>query len=272
MQYRGLSLESVYRYIKVEQKNNLKDKRDEGFIVKTAAIILAGGKGKRMGTSVSKQYLELEGYPVLYYALSTFEKSSVDYIVIVCGEGDEAYIEENIVKKYNIKKVAVIVEGGKERYNSVYHGLNAIEEICSDTDIVLIHDGARPFVSTDIIEKLIKCCETEEACVAAVRAKDTIKISDREGYIRETPSRETVWQIQTPQTFKYDIIKKAYNFVLGGDTKDITDDAMVLERYCNHKIKLVEASYDNIKITTPEDMIFGKAILNNKNRRQYIVD
>ncbi len=232
--------------------------------MKTAAVILSGGKGKRMGASVSKQYLKLEGEPVLYYALRAFEKSSVDRIVIVCGKGDEEYIRENIIKKYNVKKTVFIAEGGKERYNSVYNGLNTIEEKCPDTDIVLIHDGARPFVSADIIEKLIKCCETEGACVAAVKAKDTIKISDKEGYIRETPSRETVWQIQTPQAFKYDMIKKAYNFVMAGDTRDITDDAMVLERYCNQKIKLVEASYDNIKITTPEDMIFGKAILNNK--------
>lgn len=232
--------------------------------MKTTAIILSGGKGKRMGTTVSKQYLELEGYPVLYYALTTFEKSSVDYIVIVCGEGEEEYIRESIVNKYNIKKAGVIVAGGKERYNSVHNGLKAVEKKYPDTDIVLIHDGARPFISGDIIEKLIKCCETEEACVAAVKAKDTIKISDSEGYIRETPSRETVWQIQTPQTFKYDIIKKAYDYVMSGDTKDITDDAMVLEKYCGKRIKLVEASYDNIKITTPEDMIFGKAILNNR--------
>lgn len=237
---------------------------NEDYILKTAAIILSGGKGKRMGTSVSKQYLELEGYPVLYYALNTFEKSSVNYIIVVCGQGEEAYIRKNITDKYSISKVTAIAEGGKERYNSVYNGLKAVEEKCPDTDIVLIHDGARPFVSEATIEKLIKCCETEEACVAAVKAKDTVKISDSKGYIAETPSRETVWQIQTPQAFKYDIIWKAYNFVLSGDTKDITDDAMVLERYCNHKIKLVEASYDNIKITTPEDMIFGRAIINNK--------
>lgn len=273
MPYRDLSLGNVYRYNISENNKNIISKltcctndmyRNEDYNMKTAAIILSGGKGKRMGASVSKQYLELEGYPVLYYALNTFEKSSVDYIIIVCGEGEESYVRENIVNKYNIKKTAAIVAGGKERYNSVHNGLKAIEEKCPDTDIVLIHDGARAFVSEEIIEKLIQCCRTEKACVAAVKAKDTIKISDAEGYIKETPSRETVWQIQTPQTFKYDIIKKAYDFVLSGDTKDITDDAMVLEKYCGQRIKLVEASYDNIKITTPEDMIFGKAILNNK--------
>ena len=170
MPYPDLSWGSVYRKA-ISGKGE--------YIMKTTAIILSGGKGKRMGTSVSKQYLELEGYPVLYYALSTFEKSSVDYIVIVCGDGEEEYVRENIVNKYKIKKTAAIVAGGKERYNSVHNGLKAVEEKCPDTDIVLIHDGARAFISTDIIEKLIKCCETEKACVAAVKAKDTIKISDK---------------------------------------------------------------------------------------------
>lgn len=230
--------------------------------MKTTAIILSGGKGKRMGASVSKQYLELEGYPVLYYALNTFEKSCVDYIIIVCAKGEESYVEKDIVKKYNINKVKAIVCGGAERYNSVHNGLKAVEKYCPDTDIVLIHDGARAFISTDTIEKLVKCCETEQACVAAVKAKDTIKISDEDGYIKETPPRENTWQIQTPQTFKYDLIRKAYDYVMSGDTIGITDDAMVLEKYCGKKIKLVEASYSNIKITTPEDMLFGKAILN----------
>lgn len=231
--------------------------------MRTTAVILSGGKGKRMGTALSKQYLELEGHPVLYYALKTFEKSSVDNIVIVCGEGDEAYIRENITDKYNIKKISAIVTGGKERYNSVYNGLKAVEEKNIPTDIVLIHDGARAFITVETIEQLIKCCETEKACVAAVKVKDTIKISDEEGYIKETMPRENLWQIQTPQTFEYSLIKKAYDYVLSGDTSGITDDAMVLEKYCDQKIKLVEASYNNIKITTPEDMLFGKAIIDS---------
>lgn len=234
--------------------------------MKTTAIILSGGKGKRMGGPVSKQYMELMGHPVLFYSLDAFEKSIVDNVILVVGEGDIDYCKKEIVEKYSFKKVSSIVTGGKERYDSVYSGLCTIGDLCPDTDIVLIHDGARAFVSEDIIEKLIDSCKTEKACVAAVKAKDTIKISDSNGYIEQTPARELVWQIQTPQVFEYSLIKEAYDSVLSGDNKiGITDDAMVLEKYNGHKIKLVEASYDNIKITTPEDMEFGKAIIKRNN-------
>lgn len=228
------------------------------------AIILAGGRGKRMGAAVSKQYLMLEGYPVIYYSIKAFERSEVDNIVLVAAAGEEEYCQKNIIEKYGFSKVRAVVTGGKERCNSVHEGLKAIDRLGIATDIVLIHDGARPFVTESIISGAISCAETCGACVTAVKAKDTVKLADCDGNIDATPDRNRVWQIQTPQTFQYELIRAAYDEVLSQSDEGITDDAMVLERYGGYKIRLVEGSYDNIKITTPEDLIFGHAILCKK--------
>lgn len=234
--------------------------------MKTTAVILAAGKGKRMGTAVSKQYLMLEGYPILYYAIKAFENSSTDNIILVAGKGQEEYCRSSIVNNYGFKKVKAVVTGGKERYNSVHYGLKAIEELGIDTDIVLIHDGARPFVSEKIINDSIDCACEYKACVAAVKAKDTIKLSDGEGFVSSTPDRNMVWQIQTPQTFLYTLIKKAYDKAIDEKDDSITDDAMVFEKYGEYGVKLLEGSYDNIKITTREDLVFGQAVLANQKK------
>lgn len=226
---------------------------------KITAIILAGGKGKRMESKISKQYLKLEGNPILYYSLNTFENSIVDEIVLVTAEGEEEYCRKEIVEYYNLKKVVKIVTGGKERYHSVYNGLYAVEQ----TDIVMIHDGARPFITADIIEKAAEEAAKGQACVVGVKVKDTIKVSDEEGFITDTPDRRRLWQVQTPQCFEYNGIRNAYEYVLGRNTDGVTDDAMVWEAYSDIPVKLVEGSYFNIKITTKEDLIFGKAILKN---------
>lgn len=227
---------------------------------KITAVVLAGGRGKRMESKISKQFLELGGNPILYYALNTFENSVVDEIILVAAEGEEEYCKKKIVEQYHLKKVTGIVTGGKERYHSVYNGLCAIKQ----TDIVMIHDGARPFITEDVIEKaareVIKC----QACVVGVKVKDTIKVS-QEGMIVDTPDRRNLWQVQTPQCFEYEGIRKAYEKALEGQTDNITDDAMVWEMYSKIPVKLVEGSYFNIKITTKEDMIFGEAILKWKN-------
>ena len=227
---------------------------------KITAVVLAGGRGKRMESKISKQFLELGGNPILYYALNTFENSVVDEIILVAAEGEEEYCKKKIVEQYHLKKVTGIVTGGKERYHSVYNGLCAVKQ----TDIVMIHDGARPFITEDVIEKaareVIKC----QACVVGVKVKDTIKVS-QEGMIVDTPDRRNLWQVQTPQCFEYEGIRKAYEKALEGQTDNITDDAMVWEMYSKIPVKLVEGSYFNIKITTKEDMIFGEAILKWKN-------
>lgn len=227
-------------------------------IRKNTAIILAGGKGKRMHTKVPKQYLELQGHPILYYTLKAFENSFIDEIILVTGKEELQYCKEQIVEKYNFQKVKRIVAGGKERYNSVYEGLKAVP---SDTDIVYIHDGARPFVDQEMLERVKQEMESNDACVVGMPVKDTIKIVNGQNYIKETPDRNFVWQIQTPQVFSYSLIKEAYMKLMCSEQKGITDDAMVVEKMMNRPIKLVEGSYKNIKITTPEDMEIGNLFL-----------
>ena len=224
---------------------------------KYAAIVLAAGSGKRMNSQVHKQYLIIQDRPVLYYSLKAFEDSAVDEIVLVVGKGEEEFCRKEIVDKYGISKVKAIVEGGKERYHSVFEGLKQT----SDADYVLIHDGARPFVNQDIIRRCMQEVQKYQACVVGMPVKDTIKIADEEGYAKQTPDRKNVWMIQTPQTFSYALIYVAYEEMLKTEDTAITDDAMVLERIKGKKSKLIEGSYRNIKITTPEDLLIANVYL-----------
>ena len=224
---------------------------------KYTAIVLAAGSGKRMNSKVHKQYLIIQARPVLYYSLKAFEDSAVDEIVLVVGKGEEKFCRKEIVDKYGISKVKAIVEGGKERYHSVFEGLKQT----SDADYVLIHDGARPFVNQDIIRRCMQEVQKYQACVVGMPVKDTIKIADEEGYAKQTPDRKNVWMIQTPQTFSYALIYEAYEEMLKTEDTAITDDAMVLERIKGKKSKLIEGSYRNIKITTPEDLLIANVYL-----------
>lgn len=229
---------------------------------KTVAIVLAAGRGKRMQSDVAKQYLLIKGKPVLFYSLKAFEDSVVDEIILVTAESEITYCKEEIVEKYNFNKVSRIVAGGKERYHSVYNGLKA----CDDAQIVLIHDGARPFVNDEIIERNIAMVKEYGACVTGMPVKDTIKIADESGFVKETPRRDLIWAVQTPQTFQYPLIKNAYDTFLNKEEAhckqyNVTDDAMVAEIFGGLKVKLVEGSYNNVKITTPEDMVLAEAIL-----------
>ena len=157
---------------------------------KIAAIVLAAGAGKRMNSAVHKQYMLLEGKPVLYYALKAFEESEVTEIILVVGAGEEEYCRTEIIEKYGIGKVRAVVQGGRERYHSVYAGLNAAQ----GADYVLIHDGARPLVTADIIKRSIECVRTGQSCVVGMPVKDTIKILDDDGFAKETPDRRTLLQ------------------------------------------------------------------------------
>ena len=224
---------------------------------KYTAIVLAAGSGKRMNSKVHKQYLIIQDRPVLYYSLKAFEDSAVDEIVLGVGKGEEKFCRKEIVDKYGISKVKAIVEGGKERYHSVFEGLKQT----SDADYVLIHDGARPFVNQDIIRRCMQEVQKYQACVVGMPVKDTIKIADEEGYAKQTPDRKNVWMIQTPQTFSYALIYEAYEEMLKTEDTAITDDAMVLERIKGKKSKLIEGSYRNIKITTPEDLLIANVYL-----------
>lgn len=224
--------------------------------MRIAAVCLAAGQGKRMESNVQKQYLLIHGKPVLYYALKAFQDSPVDEIILVVGAGEEEYCQKEIVDKYGFTKVKAIAVGGKERYHSVFSGLQMVKE----ADYVLIHDGARPFLTQEIIERCIEGAKEYKACVAGMPVKDTIKLADAEGNIESTPERSKVWMIQTPQAFEYSLIKEAYTTLIEQESKGIktsipvTDDAMVIEYFLNQKVHLVYGSYENIKITTPEDM------------------
>lgn len=222
---------------------------------KNIAIVLAGGQGRRMRTDVAKQYLLIAGKPVLYYSLHAFEKSKVDEIILVTKASDIQYCQDEIVNKYGFQKIKKIVPGGEERYHSVYAGL----QNCFNCAYVLIHDGARPFLNQDMIERSIENAKKYDACVLGMPVKDTIKISDQEGYVAQTPPRDKVWLIQTPQSFRYELISQAYSLLMDKEIP-VTDDAMVVETFLNRSVKLVEGSYENIKITTPEDLFLAEQI------------
>lgn len=230
----------------------------------TTAVVLAAGQGKRMNSTVQKQYLLMNEKPVLYYALKVFEESIIDDIVLVTGKDEIDFCQKEIVEKYGIGKVKVITAGGKERYHSVACGLSAIQWEC---DYVFIHDGARPFVDHDMIERAFACVQKTSACVVGMPVKDTIKLADEDGYVKSTPDRSLVWQIQTPQVFEKELITDAYRKLLTSEDAlknanvPITDDAMVVEYFMNIPVKLVEGSYRNMKITTPEDLRLAEALV-----------
>lgn len=225
---------------------------------KTAAIVLAAGQGKRMNSSIQKQFMMLKGHPLLYYSLKAFEESSVDEVILVTGPSEIDYCKKEIIKKYGFSKVRSVTAGGRERYDSVYNGLCA-----SDCGYVLIHDGARPLVTADIIERTISAVKEYDACTVGMPVKDTIKISDDNDMVVRTPPRKNIWQIQTPQAFKYELIRSAHEKLRSGQIENIsvTDDSMLVEELMNHAVKLVEGSYSNIKVTTPEDIMIAEALL-----------
>ena len=227
---------------------------------KIVAIVLAAGEGKRMGSGIPKQYMIIKSRPMVYYSLKTFQDSDVDEIVLVTGADEIEYCKKYIVDKYRFTKVKKIVPGGSERYESVHNGLQAIE----DADYVLIHDGARPMINQKIVFDSIKGAMKYGACVIGVPAKDTIKVSDDDLYAKETPPRKTLWIVQTPQSFQFQLVKRAYEKLIDSGDTSATDDAMAVEQYSGHKVKLIMGSYDNIKVTTPEDVRISRAFFRTR--------
>ena len=225
------------------------------------AIVLAGGSGSRMNSSIQKQFLPLKEKPVLYYSLKAFDDSRVTDIILVTGKGQEEYCQQEIIKRYHIKKVKQIVHGGKERFESVFCGLNAADM----TDYILIHDGARPLVTKELINRMVEQVQIHKACVAAVPVKDTIKVIDNNGYVVDTPDRQQIWQVQTPQAFEYKLVMSAYQSLMAAGDKHVTDDAMVVEAYTNRRVKLIKGDYKNIKITTPEDLLIADVFIPHIN-------
>lgn len=239
------------------------------------AILLAAGTGRRMGSNIAKQYMLLCDKPVIWYGLQAFETSEViDDVILVTGKDEVDYVQKEIVEKYGFSKVVCVIAGGAERYLSVQNALRAIEEDTLDEPnrdgYVFIHDGARPLVTEKIIEDTFEAAKEHGACCAAVPVKDTIKLADDKGFVATTPDRSRLYAVQTPQTFSVPLILEAYKLLAEKSEElkeagiQITDDAMVVETMLNHPVKLVEASYENIKITTPEDMEVAKRFLDGR--------
>lgn len=236
------------------------------------AILLAAGKGLRMGGNTRKQYLDLEGMPLFTYSLATMDNCDfITDIVITVLQGDEEICREMIEVCGLGKKVRAIIAGGSERCFSVYKGIRTIDWPCN---YVFIHDTARPFIEEDALKRLYSEVKIHKACVAGVPSKDTVKISDSEGFVVKTPNRKDVWIVQTPQVFEFEMIREAYEKMvhsyieLRAKGVVITDDAMVVETFTGCKVKLVKASYRNIKVTTPEDLVTVFAYLKENNNSQ----
>lgn len=219
-------------------------------------IIVAAGTGSRMKKGINKQFIKLNSKEIIAYTIDKFyNNENIDDIVVVIKKDEEDYFIENIINKYKFENIK-IAYGGAERQDSVYNGIKKLEKNC---DIVLVHDGARPFITDNIIKKSIAQAKEHNAVVVGVKVKDTIKVVSEDGNIVDTPNRSYLWSVQTPQVFKYEIITKAYQDAYN-DNYYGTDDAMLVERI-GYNVKMVEGSYDNIKITTQEDLNFGEQIL-----------
>lgn len=234
------------------------------------AVVLAAGKGSRMGGPIAKQYLEIGGKPVAVHALEAFQKSAlIDEIILMTDEAHVEYCTDEFVKKYRLTKVSSVKAGGKERYESVWKALCTLMEEDSGFDCkkerqegyVFIHDGARPFVSGELIERAYEAVKKYDACVVGMPVKDTIKLVDEEGCITGSPDRRLLWQAQTPQVFSVPLIVEAFKRQLRQDCSKVTDDAMVAEQQMGIKVHMVEGGYENIKITTPEDLYIAEAFL-----------
>lgn len=237
------------------------------------AIILAAGSGSRMKSTTAKQFMLLGGKPLLWYSLQAVEQSEIiDDCILVTGESDIPYVQREIIEKYGFRKVESVVAGGSERWESVGKGLAALQdkarEFPNRDGYVFIHDGARPFLTEEIIRSTFDTVQKYHACVAAVPSKDTIKLADDNEFAISTPDRRRVWVVQTPQVFDTELIVKAYTSLwekaeaVGKENIAVTDDAGVVELFTDCSVKMAESSYRNIKITTPEDLKIAETFLN----------
>lgn len=236
------------------------------------AIVLAAGGGRRMNSAVAKQFMMLGDKPLLWYSLQAVERSEViDDCILVTGKDSIAYVRQEIVQKYGFHKVDIIVPGGRERWESVANAVAALEFsdriVPNRNGYVFIHDGARPFLREEILSRTYEAVQKYHACVAAVPSKDTIKLANEAGIAVSTPDRRFLWSVQTPQVFDTELIVKAYGALgekaerEGFETITVTDDASVVELFTDCPVKLAEGSYENIKITTPEDLKVAEVFL-----------
>ncbi|MEH7383213.1 2-C-methyl-D-erythritol 4-phosphate cytidylyltransferase [Bacillus sp. JJ1533] len=223
-------------------------------------VIPAAGQGKRMNAGKNKQFIELKAIPVIIHTLRVFEHDPMCSGIILVINKDEQSIFEELIQTHHIKKVVSLVQGGSERQYSVYNGLQAVK----DTDIVLVHDGARPFLKQTHVHELVNVATEKGAAVLAVPVKDTIKRASRDLYVEETVERSSLWAIQTPQAFHVSILQEAHEMAKKEDFLG-TDEASLVERIPK-QVYIVKGDYLNMKLTTPDDLVFAEAILQNWTR------
>ena len=251
---------------------------------KVYAIVLAAGSGRRMHSKTKKQFMEILGRPLFSWSASRFDQhGAVDGIILTTGEEDIPFMEELTGPEGTcpLHKLSAVVAGGKERYNSVFEGLKKVAELekldarSTDTGImpsstedplIMIHDCARPMLTDAIIDDALHYAEKYHAAVIGMPVKDTIKILDANHFVKETPERSAVWLMQTPQSFDFSLIYKAYSTLIRQDESGhlmipVTDDAMVVECFAGKRVKIVPGSYENIKVTTPEDVKIAELYL-----------
>lgn len=223
---------------------------------KTSVIVAAAGRGKRMNHSLPKQYLPLEGKPILAHTLLNLSNiPEVDSITLVVSEDRVGWCSDNIISEFNIKKIKDIIAGGETRTDSVMNGLKSLDE---ETAIVAVHDGVRPFVTAPLFSNIIKNTKKFGAVICAVPVRDTLKNADEKMKVKSTSDRNGLWLVQTPQAFSYPLIMQAYEKAFR-EGFQATDDAGIMEKL-PHQVKIVEGSPLNIKITTPEDLVLAEAI------------
>ncbi len=255
---------------------------------KVYAIVLAAGSGRRMHSKTKKQFMEILGRPLFSWSASRFDQhSAVDGIILTTGEEDIPYMEELTRSGGTcaLHKLSAIVAGGKERYHSVFEGLKKVAELekmntaSADTGLsssgtqdplIMIHDCARPMITDAIIDDALHYAEKYHAAVIGMPVKDTIKILDADHFVKETPERSSLWLMQTPQSFDFSLIYKAYAALIRQDESGhlmipVTDDAMVVESFTGQRVKIITGSYENIKVTTPEDVKIAELYLNKMN-------
>ena len=226
--------------------------------IKTSAIIPAAGVSSRLNENSKKQFVEINGRPLLFYSLYSFQKSSsISEIVLVVKDSDKDYVKKEIVQKYSLSKVSKIVEGGQLRQESVKKGFNAVK---TDTEIVIIHDAARPFVEPGFLNSIVTEAIKKNCVISAIPVKDTLKVEEN-GVIKKTTTRNSIWRAQTPQAFKYTILKNSYEKTELSD-ETFTDEAQIVE-YAGYDVHIIEGSEYNFKITSSEDLRLAELIINN---------
>ena len=233
--------------------------------MKTVAIIPAAGAGVRMGTGVAKQFMDLEGRPLLTATLQNFEECPlVESVVLVVPPDRVSTCKDEIVDRYGLSKVGQVIQGGRRRQDSVRLGLEAVQGPC---ELVLIHDGVRPFVPPEFIARIITAASANRAVVPALPVKETVKEVGPDGRVTRTPDRRNFWLVQTPQAFRYHDILAAHRRALDENWEELTDDALLLEKI-GVPVTVVEGLEENIKITTPHDLELARFIVSRKGIKQ----